>query len=185
MSTGKLLLFGGKDTFGAYNANTGLIGVTNDVFISGDNGQTFTYVTGNPGWSVRSDMSVACNPGTDYVLMGGGQTNPWYLNVGDMWSTNDQGATWQTRATGSGLWGVFQDAAMVFMYDNYASQGSVYPNTKDIWYAADQYWSDQPGAEPGRHLDVGGRWCHLLEAGHCSVDAAIAQQLCGGYGELW
>ena len=130
LSSGKLLLFGGKDSYGAYNTNTGLIGVTNDVFVSADNGQTFTYVTGAPGWSVRSDMSVACNPGTDYVLMGGGQSNPNYINVADFWSTADAGNTWVARAVGTAAnqWGPFQDAAMVFMYDNSASQPSVYPN---------------------------------------------------------
>ena len=34
LSSGRLLLFGGKDSFGASNSSTGLIGVTNDVFIS-------------------------------------------------------------------------------------------------------------------------------------------------------
>ena len=128
LSSGRLLLFGGKDSFGPSNSTTGLIGVTNDVFISSNNGQSFQWVTSSPGWSVRSDMSVACNPGTDYVLMGGGQTNPNYLNVADMWSTADGGMTWQAKATGSTQWGPFQDAAMVFMYDNSASQPSVYPN---------------------------------------------------------
>ena len=68
-------------------------------------------------------MSVACNPGTDYVLMGGGQTNPYYLNIADFWSTSNAGQTWQAMATGTSQWGPFQDAAMVFMYDNTAAQG--------------------------------------------------------------
>ena len=164
LSSGKLLLFGGKDSFGAYNANTGLIGVTNDVFISGDNGQSFTYVTGNPGWSVRADMSVACNPGTDYVIMGGGQSNPNYLNVADMWSTANQGATWQARATGS-QWGGFQDAAMVFMYDNSAAQPSLYPNKQygtlllntgviNPALNQDAVWSSSDGGATFRQLSI-------------------------------
>ena len=123
LNSGRLLVFGGKDSFGLSDS-TGDIGVTNDVFISSNNGQSYTYVTGAPGWSPRSDVSVAVNPGSDYVLMGGGQGNPNYANVADFWSTADGGATWQAKATGATQWGPFQDAAMVFMYDNMYAQPS-------------------------------------------------------------
>ena len=74
-----------------------------------------------------ADMSVACNPGTDYVLMGGGQTNPNYLNVADMWSTADGGTDLGGDAPPARSGAAFQDAAMVFMYDNTASQPSAVP----------------------------------------------------------
>ena len=40
LQNGNLLLFGGKDSFGPYQSDNSLIGVTNDVFISADMGKT-------------------------------------------------------------------------------------------------------------------------------------------------
>ena len=129
LSSGNLLLFGGKDSFGPYassNGYTSLIGVTNDVFLSTDQGNTWSLTLQSAPWAPRSDMAVAVMPGTNYVVMGGGQTNPNYLNIQDFWITQDgMGQTW-TKGSQTPQFGPFQDAAMVFMYDNKYVNPSTY-----------------------------------------------------------
>ena len=71
-------------------------------------------------------MAVAVMPGSNYVVMGGGQTNPNYLNIADFWITSDgQGQVW-TKGAQTPAFGPFQDAAMVFMYDNKNVNPSMY-----------------------------------------------------------
>ena len=116
LKNGALMLFGGKDSFGAAGGTN--IGVNNDVFISMDMGKTWALTLLSAPWTPRSDMAVAVMPGTNYVLMGGGQTNPNYANIGDFWISQDgMGQTW-TKGSQTPPFGVFQDAAIVFMYDN-------------------------------------------------------------------
>ena len=108
LNSGLLLWFGGKDAASSYYVN--------DVYSSMDNGQTFSLVTGGAQWSQRSDMSVAVMPGTNTVVMVGGQS-AGSVDDADVWLCNDNaGLTW-SRQTGTTPFSAFQNAAFTALYD--------------------------------------------------------------------
>ena len=113
MFNGRFLYMGGK----SQNNGSG----SNDVYVSMNNGQTFSLVTAAAAWTSRSDLSVAFFPGTNLVMIAGGATTGGGGTLNDIWVCQDGvGAVW-TQATPLPT-SAFSDAGMVALYDASATQ---------------------------------------------------------------
>ena len=116
---GNLLYFAGKDSAAAV--------YTNDVYVSANNGSSFTYV-GLAGFSPRSDFATAVLPMTNTVVVVGGMFDSTGAATGagmnDVWVSSDgSGAVW-TQITSAGPFPPFTDAAFTAMYDGAAVNAS-------------------------------------------------------------
>ena len=98
----QVLWFGGKDSV-----------AHNDVWSSVNQGATFNYV-GLAGWSPRSDIAAAAIPGTNCVILLGGNSGSGFLD--DSWFTCNSGVTWTN--TGVVPFAGGQDYGLVALYDS-------------------------------------------------------------------
>ena len=89
-------------------------GAKNDVWRSTDEGATWTQMTANAGWPIRSRHCSAAMPDGSIVLMGGEGGGPFGMN--DVWRSMDDGATW-TQMTANAGWSARSDQACVAMAD--------------------------------------------------------------------
>ena len=111
----------------------------NDVWYSSSQGRNFSLATQAAAWQVRSDASMAPIPGTNCVIITGGQGQVLVAGVlsgavffNDVWSSCDGiGAQW-TQQTAAGPFIVEQQSAIVALYDNTGS--STAPTNTILFY---------------------------------------------------
>lgn len=110
----------------------------NDVIYSTDKGRSWNLATANAAFTPRSDAVLAVAPGTNNVVMAGGEGQPGYLS--DVWlSTDGIGAVWTLQNAAPFM--KFQQGAMTFLYDATPSQGATLvlynPSDNNIWHSLD------------------------------------------------
>ena len=104
LPNGAVMMMGGK------LASSWLL--VNDVIMSTDKGASWSQVIAAAPWAVRSDHSVAIQPGTTTMVLCGGE----FLNFAyatDCW-TSTNGATWTKQ---NAAITATQQAPMTFLYD--------------------------------------------------------------------
>ena len=133
MPDGSIVLMGGVSNDMPYN-------YTNDVWRSTDNGATWTQMTANAGWAVRSQFSSVAMPDGSIVLMGG--TGIMGALYNDVWRSTDDGATW-TQVTVHAGWSArsghssvaMPDGSIVLMGGQTLTAGNGFLN--DVWRSTD------------------------------------------------
>ena len=134
MPDGSIVLMGGNN----YDLSTTSSGDMNDVWTSADNGVSWTELTADAGWKIRSCQNSVVMPDGSIVLMGGYEKSV-PKSVNDVWRSTNNGISW-TQMTSSAGWSernsqssvVMPDGSIVLMGGGYTS------NTKntdfnDVW----------------------------------------------------
>ncbi len=103
-----ILLMGGCDYGNSGN-------VYNDVWMSADNGASWTQMTASAGWSPRHSFSSLVMPDGSVILMGGSEGTD-DQNKNDVWRSTDYGATW-TLVNAGAAWTVNKGHGSVVMPD--------------------------------------------------------------------
>ncbi|MCK9593324.1 MAG: PKD domain-containing protein, partial [Methanoregula sp.] len=121
---GSIVLMGGIDNSGNYK---------NDVWLSTDDGATWTQMTASAGWTARRCHSSVAMPDGSIVLMGGIGIDC----TNDVWRSTDYGATW-TEINSNAGWSargsfssvVMPDGSIVLMGGKLSGGTSV---INDVW----------------------------------------------------
>jgi PKD repeat protein len=136
---GSIVLMGG---------NTGVPGrlFINDVWISADDGATWTQQTSSAPWSGRMSHSSVVMPNGDIVLMGGWDGSGTPLK-NDVWLSTDKGVTW-TQQTPNAGWTPREGQSTVVMPNGHivlmggSDSGGA---THDVWMSNNEgvSWTQQ------------------------------------------
>lgn len=125
-TTGKLWLLGGSTT-------TAAGGVTNQVWLSTDNGANWTQKTAAAGWAARFLASAVYH--NNKLWIAGGQ-NSAGTNLNDVWYSSDDGANW-TQATASAAWSIRNSQAMLVYNNKMVIGGGSASNVDDFYTSSD------------------------------------------------
>jgi len=128
---GDIVMLGGYD--GAYR---------NDVWISTDQGATWTQQTAVAEWSARNFHTLVLLPDDSLLLMGGASSSGTLWN--DVWRSTNQGANW-TLMVNHAEWGaranhqcvVLPDGSVVLM-GGFGFEGTSVGTRRDVWRSTNQ-----------------------------------------------
>ena len=129
MPDGSILLMGGWD-----NGDT----TKNDVWLSKDNGASWTSQTASAGWSARDSHSSVAMPDGSIVLMGGWENDTIWKK--DVWRSTNNGSTWTQMTAGAGAeWSARYYHSSVAMPDGSIILLGGYTGglTNDVWRSTD------------------------------------------------
>ena len=114
----------------------------NDVWVSSDEGVTWSEENASAPWSARDAPACSVMPDNSIVLMGGENSN--YHDLNDTWRTTDEGKTWVEVNSSPGWLSRRSPTSVVMPDGSIVLMGGTYNTTPENWIYFNETWRVQP-----------------------------------------